>query len=143
MGNITAHPDYGSTYDLTHGWLMWGTELHVKHYYYYHSYYVSSIVTGTSELHYTKDGSTFDAIPVPSWVREGAQGRCLQTLDNRGDIFLAGNSSYIFRNTDSSWERQPDWPVIELENDYDYGNEVGGKSKNCICWPICFGKEIC
>ena len=124
MGNITAHPDYGSTYDLTHGWLMWGMELYKQYGYMYPD-------TDTSELLYTKDGKTFGTIPLPSWVREGAQGKCLQTLDNGGDIFLAGNLSYIFRNTDSSWERQPDWPGIELENDYDYGNELGGRSKNC------------
>ena len=135
MGNITSPAKYGSTYDLTHGWLMWGTD--VKHYYhqgYSYSWWVSSLVNGTTELHYTKGGKTFGTIPVPLRVREGAQGKCLQALDNGGDIFLAGNSSYIFRNTDSSWERQPDWP--ELKNGYyvypDYNNlvyELGGKSE--------------
>ena len=128
MGNITAHPDYGSTYDLTHGWLMWGME----YYYYYGGLWLKR---DTSELHYTKDGNTFDTIPVPSWVKGAygtqgdwesrAQGRCLQTLDNGGDIFLAGNSSYIFRNTDSTWEKQPD---LLLDQNAD---EVGGKLKRC------------
>ena len=96
---------------MTHGWLMWVNKWS------WDGYWPST----AAALKYTKDGKTFGTFPVPRWV-EGGEGECLETLDNGGDIFMAGRTSaYIYRNTDSTWERQPEVPW------YHDGTEGGSK----------------
>ena len=105
--NVITSPNYGSTYDLAHGWLIWGN-------------------SGRSNiaLKYTKDGQNFGTFPVPPWVT-GVQGQCIQSLDNGGDIFMAGSpSAYIFHNADSTWERQTDVPLPN--SDWGYGGYAFG-----------------
>ena len=134
MTNIStsSSSNYGTTYDLTHGWLMW---VHMG---------PRTWSDDTQEvLQYTKDGQTFGTFPVPWWVK-GVDGRCLETLDNGGDIFMAGRASaYIFRNNDSTWERQPEVPDMDYDYDYDYdGSEGGGKLK-CYKKVITCGNISC
>ena len=105
---------------MAHGWLTWITKWS----------WVDNNEWGegwqyppSTALQYTKDGKAFGTFPVPRWV-EGVGGECLETLDNGGDIFMAGRTSaYIFRNSDSTWERQPEVPW------YHDGTEGGSKFK--------------
>ena len=109
---MSTNSNYGSTYDLAHGWLIWGNEKS----------------WGNSTLKYTKDGQNFETFPIPSWAWR-VEGQCIQTLDNGGDIFMAGSpSAFIFRNTNSTWERQTDVPLPNsfYSEVYAYGYGIPG-----------------
>ena len=68
-------------------------------------------------MQYTKNGKSFGTFPVPWWIKE-IKVRCLESLDNGGDFFVAGSeSAYIFRHADSTWEKQPDVPVDVDQDD--------------------------
>ena len=117
MSMNTSTKDSVATYDSTYGWLMSG---------------VISDSYGMGEddevLTYSKDGKSFGTFPVP-WT--DGKTRCLQTLDNGGDIFVLAedineysedlNDTYIFRSSNSTWEPQPGLP------DMDYGYVPYGK----------------
>ena len=80
---------YASTYDSTHGWLMWKEP----------DFAYDGVVQ------FTKDGKSFGTFPVPEWAKE-VEVRCLESLDNGGDLFMAGSEkTYIFRHAYSSWEQ--------------------------------------
>ena len=104
MSTHTSANGYASTYDSTHGWLMWE----------------KMSDSGDREVaQYSKDSKSFGTFPVPWWVK-GVDVQCLETLDNGGDIFVAGSESvYIYRHADSTWEKQPDVPeeVDECKSD--------------------------
>ena len=90
-----------TTYDQTHGWLMWKSEEEEE------------------VLQYTRDGEAFGTFPVPEWAK-GLEVRCLESLNNGGDIFMAGrNSTYIYRHNDSTLEQQPDMPTLQGCNSID------------------------
>ena len=96
MNTHSSAYGYASTYDSTHGWLMW-EKMHDS--------------DGDREMaQYSRNGRSFGTFPVPWWVK-GVEVQCLETLDNGGDIFVAGTESvYIYRHADSTWEKQPDVP---------------------------------
>ena len=92
-----------TTYDSTHGWIMGGWN-------------TSDYDNREYLLEKTRDGKSFETFPslpeglLSSW--RWSKPRCLEALDNGGDIFALGseNQSYIFRADSSTWERQPDAP---------------------------------
>ena len=78
----------------------------------------------SSSFEATLDGSSFTTLnpmPIKTYMH------CLVSLDNGGDIFMAGgysnqaggpsNRTYVYRNRDSGssvWERQQDMPAPNL-----------------------------
>ena len=138
MSMHTSTKDSVATYDSTYGWLMSGVISD--------SYGMES---GDEVLTFSKDGKSFGTFPVP-W--SDGKTRCLQTLDNGGDIFvLAGrswynedmNDTYIFRSSNSTWEPQPGLPdmaCLSCQGQGLYGTVNDGKLikyKNIACIFIC------
>ena len=86
--------DFGqqmSTVDSTHGWVMFGRN-----------------GSHGNLLQKTMDGKSFERLPsLPS-----RPTKCLEALDNGGDIFALGRprQAFIYRTSSSSWEQQPDLP---------------------------------
>ena len=83
--------DSMSTVDSTHGWVMSGRN-----------------GSHGNLLQKTMDGKSFERLPsLPS-----RPTKCLEALDNGGDIFALGRprQAFIYRTSSSSWEQQPDLP---------------------------------
>ena len=121
-----------TTYDSTHGWIMGGW---------------NSSYNGNDReylLEKTRDGKSFETFPslpeglLSSW--RWSKPRCLEALDNGGDIFALGsrNQSYIFRADSSTWERQPDAPFtrpgkfMQLQK-----KSQGAQLSNSFCLRFC------
>ena len=89
----------------------------------------------SSSFEATLDGSSFTTLnpmPIKTYMH------CLVSLDNGGDIFMAGgysnqvggpsNRTYVYRNRDSGssvWERQQDMPAPI------YGKLFNGTTSDC------------